>query len=314
MNQQTYSRGGTSRGLLLSLAAYIWWGFLPVYLKAVSVFPALEYFAHRIIWSALLLTAIMTLRKEWGPLKATLTLRKVAIFCVVSAVLCGNTLIYIWAVTHDRIVDASLGSFMNPLISVVMGVLILHERIAFHHKIAVGIAALGLVYLGVMSQTFPWVALVLAVTWGGYGLMKKMAPLNTLHGSWLEVVLASGPFLLYLLYLGSQGQNEFTKHGTGLDLLLIASSVITTTPLLLFTAGMRSAPLSQLGFLQYISPTMQFLLGIFVFHEPFTSTKLIGYAIVWLALLVYMFGSGLARWRAHTARAEQVAVPVKKQS
>ncbi|MCW1969123.1 MAG: EamA family transporter RarD [Anaerolineae bacterium] len=312
MNQPTYSRSRTQRGLLLSLAAYIWWGFLPVYLKAVSIFPALEYFAHRIIWSALLLTAIMTLRKEWGPLKATLTLRKVAIFCVVSAVLCGNTLIYIWAVTHDRIVDASLGSFMNPLISVVMGVLILRERIAFHHKIAVGIAALGLVYLGIMSQTFPWVALVLAVTWGGYGLMKKMAPLNTLHGSWLEVVLASGPFLLYLLYLGSQGQNEFTKHGTGLDLLLIASAVITTTPLLLFTAGMRSAPLSQLGFLQYISPTIQFLLGIFVFHEPFTSTKLIGYIIVWLALLVYMFGSGLARWRAHTARAEQAAAPVKE--
>ena len=289
------------RGLLLSLAAYIWWGFLPVYLKAVSVFPAVEYFAHRIIWSALLLTVIMTLRKEWGPLKATLTLRKIAIFCVVSVVLCGNTLIYIWAVTHDRIVDASLGAFMNPIISVVFGVVVLRERIAAHHKLAVVIAALGILYLGIMSQTFPWVALVLAVTWGGYGLMKKMAPLNTLHGSWLEVVLASVPFLLYLLYVGSQGQNEFTKHGLGLDLLLIASCVVTTTPLLLFTAGMRSAPLSQLGFLQYISPTMQFLLGIFLFHEPFTSTKFIGYAIVWLALLVYMFGSGLVRWRAHTA-------------
>jgi chloramphenicol-sensitive protein RarD len=217
---------------------------------------------------------------------------------VLSSVLIStNWGIYIWAVTHDRVVDASLGYFINPLGNVAIGALFLHERLRPAQWTAVAIAAAGVAWLTVTAGAPPWIGLVLAFSFAGYGLLRKQAPLGAMEGFALEVTLLFPLALAYLLWLAARGAEHFTQADGSLQALLALSGPVTAVPLLLFAAGARRIPFSTLGLLQYVAPTLQLLLGVWLFKEPFAGAKVAGYALVWLALAVFTADSLWSAWR-----------------
>lgn len=287
-------------GALYSVAAYSMWGLFPLYFKALAVSP-LEFLLHRILWSALLLSVLFTLRRGWSGLARALARRSVLLSSMASAALLSvNWFIYIWAVTHDRVLDASLGYFITPLVSVVLGVLVLGERLRPLQWLAVVTAAFGVLWLTVQLGELPWIGLSLAASFGAYGLMRKTAALGAFEGLLLETLLLLPLALMGLVLVG--GGSGFV-HGAPLDrALLVFAGPLTVTPLLLFAAGARRIPLSLVGLLQYIAPSEQLLLGVLVWHEPFGGHKLAGYAFIWLALALYALeGIWTARQRMRTA-------------
>ncbi len=275
------------KGILYAIIAYVMWGLFPVYWKWLSAVAALEVLSHRMAWSlvfvGLLLwwrkaSLLQNLRRHW---------RRSLIFIVTACVLSINWGLYIWAVQTNRVVDASLGYFINPLINVLLGMMLLQERLAPGHWIAVGLAFAGMLYLAVQQAGLPWIALVLAISFSVYGIMRKTAPLNSLEGLAVETAVLLPFALSYILWLERQGAGAF-GHGECLTSLLLAfAGPVTALPLLFFAAGARRIPYSQLGFIQYIAPTLQFLLGVFLYHEPLSSVRLTGFTLVWLALAVY---------------------------
>jgi chloramphenicol-sensitive protein RarD len=277
-----------NKGLVYALGAYLTWGLLPIYWKLLHVVTPLEIVSHRIVWSFVVVLAILAYRRQWQWLKPTLHDRKTLLtFVLISILITVNWGVYIWAVNAGFVVETSLGYFINPLINVVLGVFFLRERLRLWQWVAVGVAFIGVLYLTLTYGTLPWVALTLAFSFGFYGLLKKTASLNALEGFSLETAFIFGPALLYLAYLqligaGSWGQLDLTT-----ELLLIFSGVITAGPLLMFAAAARRIPLSLLGLLQYLAPTMQFLLGVFVYGEPFSRSRLVGFSLIWLALIIY---------------------------
>ncbi len=290
-----------NRGILYALGAYLAWGFLPLYWKAVQVATPLEILAHRVVWSLLLLFGLLTLLGQWRGLGQVLRDRRLLLTFVATALLLSvNWLTYIWAVNAGHVIESSLGYFINPLVNVVLGVLVLQERMRRGQWLAVGLAATGVLYLTVSLGSLPWIALTLAFSFGGYGLLRKTAALNSLNGLTLETSFMFVPAVGYLLYLEWQGRAIFGHVSTELTLLLVGTGLITAVPLLLFAAGARRIPLSMVGLLQYIAPTIQFLLGIFLYHEPFSTGKLVGFVLIWLALALYS-GEGLWRRRQHNA-------------
>jgi chloramphenicol-sensitive protein RarD len=215
---------------------------------------------------------------------------------LLSAVLIGvNWLTYVWAVNAGFIVETSLGYFINPLLSVLMGVIFLRERLRLWQWLPLGLAAAGVLYLTLAYGALPWIALILAFSFGLYGLIKKVAPLDALYGLTLETGILFLPALGYLVYAEAAGTAAFLHAGLGSDLLLAGAGAVTTIPLLLFAAGARRISLSLVGVLQYLAPTMQFLLGVLVYHEPFTQARLIGFGAVWIALLIFGVEGFLAR-------------------
>jgi chloramphenicol-sensitive protein RarD len=275
-------------GVLAAIVAYTLWGILPVYWKALQAVPSLEILAHRTVWSLLFVLVLLAVRRQWAWLQRSrkdprLLLRFVASACLLG----GNWFTYIWAVNSGHVVDSSLGYFINPLLSVLLGVLFLRERLRLWQGLAIGFALLGVVFLTVAYGTFPWIALTLAGTFGVYGLLRKTASFGSLEGLALETALLSAPTLAYLLLLESEGSGAFVHAGLGTSLLLIGAGVITAFPLLMFGYAARNVTLATVGILQYIAPTLQFLLGVFVYAEPFSQTRLIGFAAIWLALAIY---------------------------
>jgi chloramphenicol-sensitive protein RarD len=208
-------------------------------------------------------------------------------YTLTAGLLSVNWLIFIYGINSGQVVETSLGYFINPLLSVALGVVFLRERLRPMQWFPVGLAALGVLYLTLQYGSLPWIALGLAFSFGMYGLIKKIAPLGSLHGLSLETGIIFIPALLYLLYAESQGNGSFGHLGLNVTLLLALAGVITALPLLLFGLAARSIPLTMLGILQYIAPTVQFLLGIFLYQEPFTATRLVGFSIIWLALLIF---------------------------
>ncbi|MGQ5523122.1 EamA family transporter RarD [Chitinimonas sp. PSY-7] len=275
-------------GILYACAAYFIWGLLPLYLKALKHVPALEILLHRMIWSLVFLAIILAVKKHWEWLKPALSNRKVILRFVASAgVLSVNWFIYIWAVNAGRVVDASLGYFINPLVNVMFGYFLLHERLRPAQWGAIAVAAAGVLWLTVQAGQLPWIGLMLAASFGTYGLLRKTAPLGALEGLSLETLLLTPFAMAWLSWLIAQGQSGFVNGDVATHWLLIAAGPITAIPLLLFAAGARRIPMSLLGLLQYIGPTLQMGLGVFLWHEPFGTEKLIGFALIWSALVLY---------------------------
>jgi len=270
------------------MGAYVLWGLFPIYWRLLERVPALEILAHRMIWSLVFVAVILTVQKDWRWLGLVLRNRKTVVTYTIAAILLSvNWGTYIWAVNAGYVVEASLGYFINPLVNVLLGVALLGEKLRAGQVVAVVLAGLGVVYLTVSYGSLPWISLVLAFTFGLYGLIKKTAALESMHGFSLETLVLFLPALVYLLYREAAGVGAFVHLGLVPTLLLILAGPVTSVPLLLFGYAARRVPLSMLGFLQYIAPTLQFILGVFVYIEPFPPARLVGFCIIWVALLVY---------------------------
>jgi chloramphenicol-sensitive protein RarD len=250
--------------------------------------PALQVIGHRIGWSFILLIAVTLLTNQGKAFRAAALKPKViGIYAIAGVLLTVNWLVYVWGVNAGFIVETSLGYFINPLISVLLGVLFLRERLRTMQWIPIGLAAAGVVYLTVTYGRLPGIALSLAFSFGFYGLVKKLAPLGSLYGLTLETALVFPAALLYLAIVGWNGTGAFLREGLSTDLLLIGTGVVTSVPLLMFASAARQIPLMMIGVLQYIAPTLQFLIGVFLYHEPFDHSRLVGFSLVWLALIIF---------------------------
>ena len=285
-------------GVTAALLAYGLWGLMPLYFRLMAPATAIEVVAHRIVWSLALLLLWLGVRGQLGPLWRRLDARLLARLALAALLVSINWLTYVWAVTHGRTLDASLGYFLLPLFNVALGVLLLGERLTRGEWIGVMLAALGVGYLALVSPRLPWVALVLAASFGVYGLVKKQTELPAAEGMALETGLIALPALAVLGWLATRGQLAFGQAGAGTDALLISTGLMTTVPLVAFAVAARRLTLAALGMLQYISPTLQFLLGVFVLHEPVDAQRLAGFAAVWLGLLVLSAGA----YRRHRTR------------
>jgi len=277
-----------NKGIWYGIGAYVTWGLFPIYWKWLHAVPALQLIGHRILWSFVMLFAFIFLSRQWRVFRATALKPRVLRIYLVAATLIGiNWLVYIWAVNAGYIVQVSLGYYINPLLNVLMGVLFLREHLRPSQWVPLGLAAAGVLYLNFAYGSLPWIALTLAFSFGLYGLVKKTAPLGSLYGLTLETGLLFLPALLYLLYSETTRQGAFLHSGAISDALLVGAGLMTTIPLLMFASAARRIPLSLVGILQYIAPTLQFLLGVLVYGEPFTHTQFIGFGIVWLALILF---------------------------
>ncbi|HSF80846.1 MAG TPA: EamA family transporter RarD [Anaerolineales bacterium] len=287
-----------NKGILAGAAAYLFWGFFPIYLKAIQVVPAVQILFHRVAWSFVFLLVLIFVRNQQGQLKIALSSRRsLAIYSLAALLLAANWLTYVWGVNSGQVVETSLGYFINPLLNVLLGVIFLGERLRPMQWLPVGLAAAGVIYLTVSFGALPWIALALAFTFGLYALIKKISPLEALAGLTLETGLLFLPAAGYLVYLGSQGEGSFGHLGWSLDLLLAFAGIVTAVPLLLFATAARRIPLWMVGLLQYIAPTCQFLLGILVYREPFSQVRLVGFVVIWIALVVFTLEGFLARHR-----------------
>jgi chloramphenicol-sensitive protein RarD len=284
-----------NKGIVSGLGAYILWGFFPIYWKLLHDVPALQVIGHRIAWSFVLLSLVILLTRQWNAFRAVaLAPKTIAIYSAAAILLSVNWLIYVWGVNAGFIVETSLGYFINPLISVLLGVVFLRERLRSLQWIPVGLAALGVLYLTLAYGRLPWIALSLAFSFGIYGLVKKLAPLGSLYGLTLETALVFPLALIYLTFVGFRGTGSFLEEGLFTDLLLIGTGAVTSIPLLMFASAARQIPLTMIGVLQYVAPTLQFLIGVFLYHEPFDRSRLIGFGLVWLALVIFWVENYLA--------------------
>lgn len=276
------------KGILYATACYTVWGLFPLYFKAIGEIPPMEILFHRMLWALIFLVMTLAWRKQWAWIPPLLKQPKlIAGFASSAVLLSTNWFIYIWAINNGKVIDASLGYFMTPLVNVLLGYVLLHERMRRIQWWAVGIAAGGVVWLTFQTGHPPWIGLSLAATFGVYGLLRKTAALGALEGLSLETFLLFPFALAYLSFLAINGQSAFL-HSTGTtQLLLLAAGPITAVPLLLFAAGARRIPMATLGLLQYIAPSLQLLLGVWLYHEPFSLERLIGFAAIWAGLIVY---------------------------
>lgn len=276
------------KGLLFALGAYFSWGLFPIYWKYLQHVPALQLLGHRIAWSFVLLALVLSLTGQMSVLRQKISDLKTLRIYALAAVLIGvNWLVYVWAVNAGFIVETSLGYFINPLISVVLGMIFFRERLRPLQWVPVVLAAVGVIYLTISYGRLPWIALTLAFSFGFYGLVKKLAPLSSAFGLTLETGILFVPAVLYLVFVESSGSAAFLHTGTLSDILMIGAGVVTTIPLLMFAGAAHRIPLTMVGLMQYLAPTMQFLLGVFLYKEPFSFQQLIGFGIVWLGLLTF---------------------------
>ena len=274
-------------GIWYALGAYVLWGLFPIYWKWLQDVPALQLIGHRIGWSFILLLVVIVATKQWTKFRSTLTRRVLGVYLIAGVLLSFNWLIYVWGVNSDHIVETSLGYFINPLFSVLLGMIFLKERLRPLQWFPIGLAATGVIYLTWIYGSLPWIALSLTFTFGFYGLVKKISPLGSLYGLTIETGIVFLPAMGYLIYLERTGQGAFGHAGIVPDLLMVGAGVVTTVPLLMFASAAKRIPLTMVGIMQYIAPTLQFLLGVLIYKEPFTTSKLIGFSMVWTALIVF---------------------------
>jgi chloramphenicol-sensitive protein RarD len=287
------------------LAAYTLWGVFPVYFKLIGFVPADQVIAHRIVWSFLLLAAVMTLGSQKQQLVPAAGV--VRLYTAAALLIAVNWFIYVWAVAHNFIVETSLGYFITPLVNVLLGVVMLGERLRTFQWVAIALAAGGVGYLTVVYGDVPWIAIGLAVTFGTYGLIKKKAPLGSVPGLTLETGLLLLPALVFLAAVEFRGNGAFLRLDPGSMVLVMVSGPITTLPLVLFAAAVQRIPLSVIGILQFIAPTVQFVLGVMVYEEPFTRQRFVGFVMVWLAVIVFGTEGIVATRRQRGANAAGLA-------
>ncbi len=274
---------------MFGLAAYGMWGLFPLYFPLLEPAGAVEILAHRIVWSLVVVAIILALGRRWSWLRPLLGDPALMTRLTVAALLITvNWVVYIWGVNHGHVVEASLGYFINPLVTVLLGVLLLHERLRPVQWTAVGIGLLAVVVLTVAYGRPPWIALVLAGSFAGYGLMKKQvgARVEALQSLAVETAVLAGPAAAYLAWLAVRGEGQLGSGGRGASLLLLSAGIVTAVPLLFFAAAARRVPLTTMGLLQYLTPVLQLLIGVLVYDEAMPPARLAGFALVWLALLV----------------------------
>ena len=276
-------------GNLYALGAYVAWAVFPIYWKQLEHLDSLQLSSHRIVWSLLVLVVWMAITRSLGEFKAkALTWQNIKVYGLAGLLLATNWFIYLYAVTHGHILETSLGYFINPLVSVLLGVIFLRERMRPLQWVSTALAFIGVLYLAITHGNVPYIAVGLALSFGLYGFMKKRSNLNSTFGLALETGVLFLPALGYILYSESIGVPSFLSSDLRTQLLLLGAGLVTTVPLLMFAQAAQRIPLSQLGFFQYVTLTVTFLLGVFLYGEPFDQTRLIGFALVWLGLLVFI--------------------------
>lgn len=282
-------------GIIYAALAFFCWGLFPIYFHALGDVPPLQILAHRMLWSLAFLLVLLVLRRQWKWLHLVRQPRVFFSFLLSALLLSANWLVYIWSVTNHHVIEASLGYFINPLVNIMLGYLILKERMRAMQWVAIAMAALGVAWLTWQAGTVPWIALFLAFSFGGYGLLRKTAALGPLEGLSFETIVLFPLAAGYVIWLTLHGQNVFINTASDTTrVLLIMAGPLTAIPLLLFATGARKIPLSVLGLLQYLSPTLQFLLGVWLFKEAFSADRLVGFALIWAALALFA-GEGLLR-------------------
>lgn len=287
-----------SRGLLLGIVAYLIWGFFPIYFKSIATVPPLQVVSHRIVWSVAFLTLLISRRSGWPALRNALLEWKSLLTLVATALLIAtNWLVFIVAVEHGQVLQSSLGYFITPFVSVLLGFFCLKERLRRLQLAALLLAAAGVLMLTLHSGSFPWTALILAATFGSYGLLRKIATADSLTGLAAETFLLAPVALCYLLFTAWRGDGAFITAGPGISLLLASAGVITAVPLLFFSAAARRLKLATIGFLQYITPTLHFLLAVLLYREQFTQTHLASFMLIWAGLAAYSWDA----WRTLAA-------------
>lgn len=271
-------------GLICGVVAYAIWGLFPLYLRELDPAGALEVVAHRIVWSVPFGALILSLRSQWRETLAALKQRRVVALLALSAVLISaNWLVYVWSVANDRVLQASLGYYINPLLFIAAGVFVLKERLSLAQGVAVALAAAGVLALIIGAGVVPWPSFILAASFTAYGYVRKTTPVGAMPGLFIETLLLAPFAAATLAFLARSGALEFGAHGTQLDLLLLAAGPMTVGPLVLFALAARRLSLTTIGFLQYIGPTGQLLLGVY-FGEAFTTAHAICFGLIWTAL------------------------------
>ncbi|HDR4572973.1 MULTISPECIES: EamA family transporter RarD [Bacillus cereus group] len=280
------------KGIIYAAGAYTMWGILPVYWKWVEEVPAEEILAHRIVWAFVFMLIVLGVSKRFGQFMSELmklfTQPKLFISLTIASILItGNWFVYIWAVNHGHIIEASLGYYINPLVSIVLGTVVLKEKLNFWQYVAVGLAGVGVVILTVRYGEIPWIALSLACTFGLYGLTKKLLNYDAMNGLTLETMIVTPVAAIYLFMVGAHGFGSFGSISIAETLLLMGAGAVTALPLFYFAKGAQRIPLYMIGFLQYIAPTINLILGIFIFHEHFTSAHSMAFLFIWIALFIF---------------------------
>jgi chloramphenicol-sensitive protein RarD len=276
----------TKTGLIFGVSAYVLWGLFPLYWPLLEPAGALEIVGHRAVWSLVFCVIALSITKAIKPALATMRRPKVfAKLLAATALISINWIVYIWATNNGHVVEASLGYYINPIIMIAIGIILLKEKMRKLQWVSVSIAALGVLVLTIDYGRLPWVALALALSWGTYGFIKKQLGLGALEGLGIETAIAAPFYLAYLTWIGVEGSGHFGS-GIGLTLLLIGSGVVTAIPLLLFNGAGNRLPYTVIGLLQFITPTLQFSIGVWVRHEDMPTARWAGFLIIWLALVV----------------------------
>ncbi|WP_184978613.1 EamA family transporter RarD [Sphaerisporangium rubeum] len=303
------------RGVLFGVAAYAMWGLFPLYWPLLRPSGAVEILAHRIVWSLVVVVGVLVVRRHWSWVRGIVRRpRTLLLLTLAAAAVTVNWGVYIYAVNSGHVVESSLGYFINPLVNVLFGVVVFGERMRGWQWVAVGLGAVAVVVLTVDYGRLPWIALVLAVSFGTYGLLKKSAGVGAAESMAVETLVLLGPALGYLIFLGVQGDGTFGGFGVGHAVLLAGAGVVTAVPLMMFTAAAIRVPLTVLGLMQYIAPILQFLCGVLVAREVMPTSRWVGFAVIWLALAVFTW-DGLRHARAvrravpHVDRGRPLAQP-----
>jgi chloramphenicol-sensitive protein RarD len=277
-----------SRGLLSLLSAFTIWGLLPLYLRPLRAVPALQIMAHRLLWCCVVVIAFLAARGNWGAVREALGTSGTRWKLIATALLIStNWVVYVWSIGNGHVVESSLGYFINPLVNVLLGVAILRERLTRAQWSAVALAASGVLYLTWLAGGPPFIALVLALSFSSYGLLRKTMPVDAMVGLGAETLLLAPAAACYLMFVEASGHGAVRGGQPLVVALLLGGGVVTAVPLWLFSFGARRVRYSTVGVVQYIGPSLQLVLGLLVFHEPFSIQRLFGFALIWTALLVY---------------------------
>ncbi len=292
----------TKHGVMFALGAYIMWGIAPVYFKSLTEVPAYEILAHRIIWSCLFVALLLTFSKQWRAVRAVLKHPKqLSVLALTSLLIGGNWLIFIWSINNNRMLDASLGYYINPLFNVLLGMLFLGERFRSAQWVAIVLALIGVLIQLLSYGSLPWIALSLAISFSIYGLLRKQINLAALPGLFVETLWLVPLALTYLFILADSSTSHFTNNSSTLNVLLLSAGVVTTLPLLCFVAAATRLRLSTIGFFQYIGPSLMFILATSIYEEPLEPMKLLTFSFIWLGLAIFTWDALRQRRKPKTA-------------
>jgi len=298
----------TQMGAIYAGFSYFIWGLLPIYWKLLYQVNAMEILANRIFWSFIFMLIVLFFTKKWGLFVRTLkgfaqNKKQMYALAIASLIISGNWFIYIWAVNSGHMIEASLGYYINPLVSILLGMIVLKEKLTIYQYGSFILAAVGVLIITISHGTFPWIAISLALTFALYGLAKKLINVDSAVGLTLETFVVSPIAAIYMIFLFLHGSNSFLTASVGTDLLLMGAGVATAVPLLYFAKGAQKIPLSLLGFLQYIAPTLTLFLGVFIYNEHFSKIQLVAFLFIWSALTIYslsktkLFSDRGLKWR-----------------